>query len=78
MGCSKSSSKSVVYSYTDLPQETRKTLNKQPNLPSKGIRKTINKAQSQQKDKNSKDQKGSKQNRNQKQQKRSMKPRAIF
>ena len=32
MGCSKSSSKRKVYSNTILPQETRKTSNRQPNL----------------------------------------------
>ena len=32
MGCSKSSSKREVYSNTILPQETRKTLNRQPNF----------------------------------------------
>ena len=30
MGCSKSSSKREVYSNTTLPQETRKTSNRQP------------------------------------------------
>ena len=35
MGCSKSSSKKEVYSNTILPQETRKTLNRQPNFTSK-------------------------------------------
>ena len=30
MGCSKSSSKRGVYSNTILPQETRKTFNRQP------------------------------------------------
>ena len=35
MGCSKSSSKREVYSNTILPQETRKTSNKQPNFISK-------------------------------------------
>ena len=39
MVCSKSSSKWEVYSDTGLPQEKRKISNKQPNLPSKGIRK---------------------------------------
>ena len=38
MGCSKSSSKREVYSNTILPQETRKTPNKQPNLTPKLIR----------------------------------------
>ena len=32
MGCRKSSSKREVYSNTILPQETRKTLNRQPNF----------------------------------------------
>ena len=32
MGCSKSSSKREVYSSTILPQETRKTSNRQPNF----------------------------------------------
>ena len=42
MGCSKSSSKREVYSHTILPQETRKTLNRQPNFTPKttGYRKT--------------------------------------
>ena len=35
MGCSKSSSKREVYSHTILPQETRKTLNRQRNFTSK-------------------------------------------
>ena len=39
MGYTKSSSKREVYS-TGLYQEIRRNLNKQPNLPSKGIRKT--------------------------------------
>ena len=38
MGCSKSSSKREVYSYTSLPQKTRKTSNKQSNLTPKGTR----------------------------------------
>ena len=38
MGCSKSSSKREVYSNTVLPQETRKILNKQPNLTPQAIR----------------------------------------
>ena len=38
MGCSKSSSKRVVYSNTILPQETRNTSNTQPNLTPKAIR----------------------------------------
>ena len=57
MGCSKSSSKREVISIKILPQETRKLSNKQPNLPSKGIRKIrTNKSQSQQKEGNNKDQ----------------------
>ena len=35
MGYSKSSSKREVYSNTILPQQTRKTLNRQPNLTPK-------------------------------------------
>ena len=35
MGCSKSSSKREVYSNTILPQETRKTSNRQPNFTPK-------------------------------------------
>ena len=35
MGCSKSSSKREVYSNTILPQETRKILNRQPNITPK-------------------------------------------
>ena len=35
MGCSKSSPKREVYSNTILPQETRKTLNGQPNFTPK-------------------------------------------
>ena len=35
MGCSKSSSKRGVYSNTILLQETRKTLNRQPNFTPK-------------------------------------------
>ena len=44
MGCSKSSSKREVYSNINLPQETRKTLNRQPNFTPKttGKRKTKN------------------------------------
>ena len=42
MGCSKSSPKREVYSNTILPQETRKTSNRQPNFTPKitGKRKT--------------------------------------
>ena len=35
MGCSKSNPKREVYSNTILPQETRKTLNRQPNFTPK-------------------------------------------
>ena len=35
MGCSKSSSKREVYRNTILPQETRETLNRQPNFTPK-------------------------------------------
>ena len=35
MGCSKSSSKREVYSNIILPQETRKTSNRQPNFTPK-------------------------------------------
>ena len=38
MGCSKRSSEREVYSYTSLPQETRKISNKQSNLTPKGTR----------------------------------------
>ena len=38
MGCNKSSSKREDYSNKILPQETRKSSNKQPNLTSKAIR----------------------------------------
>ena len=39
MGCSKSSSKREVYSNTILPQEARKTSNRQPNFTPKITRK---------------------------------------
>ena len=39
MGCSKSSSKREVYSNTSLPQDTRKTSNKQSNLHLKELEK---------------------------------------
>ena len=39
MGCSKSSSKREVYSYTSLPQETRKISNKQSKLHLKELKK---------------------------------------
>ena len=41
MGCSKSSSNREVYNNTILPQETRKTSNRQPNFtPKKKKKKT--------------------------------------
>ena len=40
MGCNKSSSKREVYSNTIVPQETRKTLNRQPNFIAKTIGRT--------------------------------------
>ena len=43
MGFSKSSSKKEVYSNTILPQETRKTSNRQPNFTSKIAGKRRNK-----------------------------------
>ena len=39
MGCNKSSAKPEVYTNTSLPQETRKTSYKQPNLAPKAPRK---------------------------------------
>ena len=39
MGCSKSSSRREVYSNTILPQETRKTSDRQPNFTPKTIEK---------------------------------------
>ena len=36
--CSKSSSKKEVYTNTNVPQETRKISNKQPNLTPKAIK----------------------------------------
>ena len=38
MGCSKSSSKTELFSNTSLAQETRKVSNKQSNLTSRGSR----------------------------------------
>ena len=47
MGCSKSSSKREVYSYTSLPKETRKISRKQSNLTPKETReRRTNKTQS--------------------------------
>ena len=54
-GCSKSSSKRVVYSNTILPKETRNISNKQPNLTSKAIREgRTKKSHSQRKERNHK------------------------
>ena len=39
MGCNKNSANREFYSIKSLPQETRKTLNKQPNLTSNETRK---------------------------------------
>ena len=59
MRCNKSSPTREVYSNTGLPQQTRKISNKQPNLPSTGIRKRrTHKTQSQQNEGNDKDQRG--------------------
>ena len=58
---SKSSSKRKVYSNTILPQERRKSSNKQPNLAPKTIREgRTDKAQNYQKERNNKDQKRNK------------------
>ena len=43
MGCSKSSPKREVYSNTILPQETRKTSNRQPNFTPKTTGKRLKK-----------------------------------
>ena len=57
MGCSKSSSNREVYSNTILPQETRNISNKQSNLTPKGTReRRTNKTESEQKERNHKDQ----------------------
>ena len=45
MGCSKSGSKREVYSNTILPQETGKTLNRQPNFTPKKLEKEEEKQQ---------------------------------
>ena len=61
MGCSKSSFKREGYGDIGLPQEIRKISIKQCNLSSKGIRKRrTNKALSQKKEGNNKDQRGNK------------------
>ena len=57
MGCSKRSSKREVYNNTILPQETRKTSNRQSNFTPKatGKRTTKIETQDQQKERNDKD-----------------------
>ena len=56
MGWSKSSSKRGVYSNTILPQETRKTSNRQPHfIPKATGKKRTKKSQNQQKERNHKD-----------------------
>ena len=45
MGCSKRSSKREAYSNAILPQETRKTLNRQPNFTPKSTGKKNKKPQ---------------------------------
>ena len=55
--CSTSSSKKQVYNNTKLPQEKKKNSNKLPNLTPKANReRRISKTQSQQKERNHKDQ----------------------
>ena len=54
MGCIKSSPKKEVYSNTVLPQETRKTSNRQPNFTPKTTGKGRTK-KNQQKERNHKD-----------------------
>ena len=55
MGCSKSSSQKEVYSNTILPQETRKTLNRQPNfIPKTTGKRRTKKSKNQQKERNHK------------------------
>ena len=57
MGFNKSSAKREVYSNTSLPQETRKTWNRQPNFTPKATRKRRKEEpQSQQKERNYKNQ----------------------
>ena len=43
MGCTKSRAKKEVYSSINLPQETRETSNRQPNLTPKATRKRTRK-----------------------------------
>ena len=64
-GMHKSSSKSKVYSNTILPQETGKTLNRQPNFTPKATgKRRRKKPQDQQKERNHKDQRRNKPKRN--------------
>ena len=61
MRCSKSSSKREAYRNTILPQETRNISNKQPKLtPKATTERRTNKTQSQQKERNHKDQRRNK------------------
>ena len=55
MGCSKSSSKREVYTNTILPQDTRKTSNRQPNFIPKTTRKRTKNTQNWYKKRNKKD-----------------------
>ena len=56
MGCSKSSSKREIYSNTTLPQEIRKTSNRQPNFtPKTGGKRGTKNPQNQQKERNHED-----------------------
>jgi len=55
MGCSKSSPKREVYSNTILPQETRKTPNRQPNFTAKTTGKRRSKNPQNWKERNHKD-----------------------
>ena len=54
MGCSKSSPKREVYSNTILPQETKKTSNRQPNFTSKTTGKRRTKKPQNKKERNKK------------------------
>ena len=57
MGCNKSSSKREDYSNTILPQGTRNISNKEPNIkPKANTERRTKKPQSQQKERNHKDQ----------------------
>ena len=55
MGCNESSSKREVYSYIILPQETRKTSNRQPNFTLKTTGKEERKKKNSRRKKNHKD-----------------------